>query len=333
MTKKEVKQNRRRKKLFLAILMILFTGVLLTTSTYAWFTANKTVTVNQIDVTVAATNGLQISVDAATWKPTITNDDIIKAASATSYTAAVNQIPSGDSSPVSTIGAVDTNTGYLQMYSGAIESDGANYILTAARETETAGTEGKFVAFDLFFKTTEDTAIYLTNASNVLYSSGPKGLENAARVAFVVEGTVDAGAAAADAQKLKAGSDVIIWEPNADVHTPTGVANAINTYGLTATQTSPTNLGYYGVKAPIQASYKVALDSKDTNYFASVTPDIITPAAYDEETSFKKAFDLKAGITKIRFYMWIEGQDVDCENDASGGSISYNLQFSMNASA
>ena len=27
--------------------------------------------------------------------------------------------------------------------------------------------------------------------------------------------------------------------------------------------------------------------------------------------------------------MWIEGQDVDCENDASGSDLSYNLQFSI----
>ena len=26
--------------------------------------------------------------------------------------------------------------------------------------------------------------------------------------------------------------------------------------------------------------------------------------------------------------MWVEGQDVDCEDNASGGSLSYNLQFS-----
>ena len=27
--------------------------------------------------------------------------------------------------------------------------------------------------------------------------------------------------------------------------------------------------------------------------------------------------------------MWIEGQDVDCENNASGSDISFNVQFSI----
>ena len=31
--------------------------------------------------------------------------------------------------------------------------------------------------------------------------------------------------------------------------------------------------------------------------------------------------------------MWVEGQDVDCENNASGTDISYNVQLSTQSSA
>jgi hypothetical protein len=44
-------------------------------------------------------------------------------------------------------------------------------------------------------------------------------------------------------------------------------------------------------------------------------------------------FTVDEGITKVRIYMWVEGQDVDCEDKASGGSIEYNLQFSINSAA
>lgn len=333
MTKKEVREKRRRKKLFLAILMILFTGVLLTTSTYAWFTANKTVTVEQIDVNVAATNGLQISVDGTTWKPTITNDDILGASA--KYNAAVNQIPAGNSAPVSTIGAINTADGFMNMYAGAIETAGTDYILTAQQSKETNGTTGDFVAFDLFFSTTTDTPIYLTNASNVIYSTGPKGLENASRIAFVMSGNTSAGSDLATIQGLKAtaGSEVILWEPNSDVHTAAAVKNAQDAYGKGTTEgPGAAPLDYVGVKAPISSANNIPVNSTDGTYFGSISPKIKTPAA-GIGTTFEKAFDLKAGITKVRVYMWIEGQDVDCENDASGGSISYNLQFSMNASA
>jgi DNA-directed RNA polymerase subunit RPC12/RpoP len=51
MTKKEARKNRkRRRKIFLAFIMILFLALVLTASTYAWFTANRTVTVESIDV-------------------------------------------------------------------------------------------------------------------------------------------------------------------------------------------------------------------------------------------------------------------------------------------
>ena len=40
-------------------------------------------------------------------------------------------------------------------------------------------------------------------------------------------------------------------------------------------------------------------------------------------------FSLKADITKVRMYMWIEGQDVDCEDDASGSNIAFDLQLTV----
>ena len=68
-----------------------------------------------------------------------------------------------------------------------------------------------------------------------------------------------------------------------------------------------------------------------TNYstlFKDVVPTISTENAWSTN---KAAFTLKAGITKMRVYMWVEGQDVDCENTASGGNIIYSLQITTEA--
>ena len=70
------------------------------------------------------------------------------------------------------------------------------------------------------------------------------------------------------------------------------------------------------------------MKSTETEYFADVTPNISTTAAGILPTKYEKLFDLKAGVTKVRIYMWVEGQDVDCEDNASGGAVAYNLQFS-----
>ena len=72
-SKKRNKRNRRRA-ILIAFLLMLLVGVVLGTGTYAWFTANKTVTVDDITVNVATSNGLQISADAITFKTLLSND-------------------------------------------------------------------------------------------------------------------------------------------------------------------------------------------------------------------------------------------------------------------
>ena len=99
MAKQSKKQNKRLKSL---VLLLFLTIVLLSTSTYAWFTANRTVSIEAIDISVAASSGLQISTNAKDWKTLITNEDIINV---TDYTNPVNQVPNV-LAPVSTTGAV-----------------------------------------------------------------------------------------------------------------------------------------------------------------------------------------------------------------------------------
>lgn len=325
------KRKKRSKKIFIAILMILFSGVVLTASTYAWFTANKTVTVEQIEVNVAASNGLQISVDATNWKTLISNADIQGAG--TTYTGAVNQLPTTSIVPTSSIGEIDTTTGFMKMFKGDIVSNasGTN-ILKAVQSTETHGTaSGDFIAFDLFFQVTEDTPVYLTSASKVIAVGDSKGIENAARVAFVEQGNAAAGTAVGTVQGLKSDGTKpsIIWEPNTDVHKPAAVVAALSTYGITTTETGAARINYNGVKALIPEDANVPLNSTNEKYFSAVTPALTSVAAGIPESAYLQLFTLKAGTTKVRIYMWVEGQDVDCENNASGSSLAYNLQFSV----
>ena len=335
-------KKRRSRKILLALLMLLLTFVTLSTSTYAWFTANKTVTVSTINVNVAASNGLQISVDGLEWKSVITNEDIIKTIGAeTTYTstANTNQLPSLATSlaPVSTVGTIDTN-GMMEMFLGEVGSDAAgNYQLTATKSTETRTTEdGDFVVFDLFFQVQEETTIYLTNNSKVAAGGvqpggGNTGIQNAARVGFIVEGTTAAGSAKDTIQSLKTNSGTaIIWEPNTDVHTEAAVAHALSTYNVTTTVANADQLPYNGIKAEIPGGSPQALNSTNATYFSAVTPTLATTAAGISADNYLQAFTIGVGITKVRVYMWVEGQDVDCENMASGGQVAFDLQFSSN---
>lgn len=330
MNKNDVKRRKKQRKILLAIIMILFTGIVLTASTYAWFTANQTVTVEQIDVNVAASNGLQISVDGLNWKPYITKADITGAS--LTYGGAVNQVPSS-MVPVSTAGNTDSKTGFMNMYKGEIVQGsatvgGAN-ILTATQSVEVnTTTSGDFVAFDLFFQLTEGKKIYLTSNSSVAAKGTSKGIENAARVAFILEGNTPNGSAQDTIQGLKTPETPIIWEPNYDTHTEAAVNNASSVYGKNISTTSGL-VAYHGVHAPISSADEQLLNSTNTSFFTAVTPAITTTKAGISAEAYEDVFTLSAGITKVRIYMWIEGQDVDCENDASGSDLSYNLQFSI----
>ena len=236
--------------------------------------------------------------------------------------------------PVSTIGTVDSSTGYMDMYRGTVETDltTGNNILVAEKSTEANGTAGDFVAFDLFFQSSQAQTVYLTSNSSVVASGTDKGIQNAARVAFIKEGSVAFGASPADAQVLKGEISKLVWEPNYDVHTPSGVANAQSVYRITVGQEGGSKLAYKGVKAPIAEATKIELNSSDTNYFGDITT-VGSVAAGIPTTTYINAFDVAEGVTKVRIYMWIEGQDVDCEDHASGSALTYNLQFSIDSSA
>ena len=221
----------------------------------------------------------------------------------------------------------------MDMYKGTIETGtGGVNILVAEKSTETNGTSGDFVAFDLFFQSSTSQTVYLTSNSNVIAKGTSTGIENSARVAFIKEGSVAYTATPAQAQAIRGEESKWIWEPNYDVHTASGVSNALNVYGITVGQTGGSKLAYKGVRAPIASANNIPINSTNGTYFSDVTT-IGSLASGIPSSSYLNAFDLPEGVTKIRFYMWIEGQDVDCEDRASGGQLTFNLQFSIDPSA
>lgn len=335
------RQKRRKQRLLLLLLLLFGTGTLLTTSTYAWFTSNKNVSVEALDVSIEAKNGIQISADGTNWKAMVQKNDLAGARTG-KYQTAVNQLPTV-LEPVSTAAIVDAN-GRLPMYYGTVETStseahNGQYILTAVKEEDkddstraTGEPAGKYIAFDLFFKVNVDTPVYLTGGSGVKSNDEKDtGIKNASRIAFVNLGNIADGSSLTDIQALNTGaaSVVTLWEQNYDVHTPSGIAQAKDVYGHDTVANGAPALAYKGLINTITTAEDILQsDSSDTTKFQDVTPTIKTTDAFADNQSL---FTLKAGITKIRIYMWVEGQDVDCENNASGGSIKFDLKITTNA--
>ncbi len=325
----EKKQKSRIRSLRGTLLLLLLTAVLLVGSTYAWFTANQTVTVEQLEVNVAAQNGLQISADGNVWSALVKKTDMVTAAA--TYNSIVNQFPA-TLSPVSTIGAV--SNGRMQMFDGVTETNATSgqYELTAsACSAEATGATGNFIAFDIFLKVEALTNIELTTSSGVtLNGQGAQGIQNAARVAFLVQGTQTNGTALGTIQGMNGATSSYIWEPNYDVHTAAAVQHASSTYGITTTQTGASRISYDGVKAAFSTAIPVG-EANATQHSTNFGATSIAYSTIDSFASNVAIFQLQPGITKVRVYMWIEGQDVDCENSASGANIDFNIQITKSA--
>ena len=329
------KKSKRKNDLRSSIILLLILLLLLITSTYAWFTANQRVTISTLNVHIEAQNGLQISTDGTTWKSIIENTDITENA----YDGNTNIVPT-NMIPVSTAG--DVEGGLLKMFYGEVNADEADsgaYKLTA-EQTEDAN--GQYIAFDVFLRVDKQTPLVMTTASNVIMNqniagNADRGIKNAARVAFCIEGTQPAGTALDTITGMTGATSAYIWEPNSNWHTDAAVAHARDNYATTTTSDgNATALTTHGIKADIETG--VALNKSNANdnstLFAAVTPNYVTTS--DEDgimAAAKDIFTLEPGISKVRVYMWIEGQDVDCEDRASGGQITYNLQFSIDANA
>ena len=333
--KKSRKQQKKKKKLRTLVLLLFLTIIMFGTSTYAWFTANKTVTINSLDVHVEASGGIQISTDAATWKSVITNSDITTNA----YTGHKNMVP-GSVAAVSTNGAVestDTATkGQLKMFKAAIGNDAStgDYTITTTRATEQAGNTGDFIAFDIFLRVDEAKTIYLTTGSSVTAKSGTedKGLKNAARVGFVNLGNAASTTAPATLVALNnPAAAAVIWEPNIDTHSQLVTSQVATEYGITL-GTGGNATPYYGIKEAFSSpgDLKDTVNGTTQTHTDAMTPYIKTVNGF---TTYQQAFSLAAGVTKMRVYMWIEGQDIDCENNASGTDITYYLELSIRETA
>lgn len=308
----------KKRRILLALIMLIISGVSLTTATYAWFTANRKVSVEEIDVKAQASGGIQISADAENWSNEVTIEQL--------KGIETNFIPTSALKPVTTIGVNGTN-GKFKFFTGLLHDNGSDVKLT-----EVADSEGYYVAFDLYFYSAQAQNIKFNDATNIIAknvggtgAATDAGLKKSIRVGFLVQGN-DSTATPGTAKGLNGGTVATqqIWEPNADVHTDyastmLGAASGVNEY--------------YGGKAATAASgdneYVSGTNESNFEKITSTTHHLLTSTEADKYPS-GQIFSFNAGITKVRVYVWIEGQDIDCEDTASlGTGVGVTLSFEL----
>ncbi len=303
-------KNLTKKAIVPALAMALASVIALSGVTYAWFTTGNTATVESLDVNVMTANGIQVSLDAASWRSSISGEDIKEAITkATSYANRLIQLPEGEIAPVSSAGNVVD--GKLQMFYGEYNKDGTLKSEIEVEQNRTSG--GNFVAFDLFFKSSGTQKLTLGMGDGKSFVNGIDvntgeeldiGTENAVRVAFIPMG--NAGTPAEARALTATGVKAMIWEPN----------DTARADGVDVDVVGTGKLGYSGFKAEFAGVAESALSANEVEAVSTFNADT-------------DIIELKAGINKVRVYIWLEGQDVDCINNISFGDFTVNLFFSV----
>jgi len=342
------RKNRKKQNLKGMLLLLMLLATFLIVSSYAWFTSNKLVKVNSINVSVQASEGFQISVDGINWKSVINTADLTTGTINTSYMSHDNHVPA-ELVPYSTATLTDDTNGYMDMFLGTVTTDDStgDYVFYATQEVEDQSTTG-FIAFDLFFKTSNDIDIFLEEGANVkdiatVATRQGKGMENSARVAFVNQGYISADVSANPTgsavqalfeDTLTDGSNVIVWEPNYLSHTELAKTDIFNLYGVATDSTIWTSrIAYDGVKADILDTAPVLLTESNSTansganaaFFEPIPTGRFVTTAKVRTGSTDLGLMLNKGVTKMRIYMWLEGQDYDCTDSASGSDIAFDL--------
>lgn len=294
-------------------------------ATYAWFVTSTEGRVDTFQFTAEAVDGIMISADAQNYGALLTQLDLRNA----KVLGVPNSIE-GLMAPVSTGGNV--SGGNMELFKGQV-GEGVNSRLILTRATpssapvydgDTLIAEGNsgYYAFDMFFQNLgESTALYLRDASAVsgkAIDEFGKTLrtELAMRVAFVNLGTTVIGnqplALAINGAATTSAS--YIWEPNSLQHAA-GVAK----------------IPYYGVIAEAPAGLPAVGNFLDTARYAEYSTYVKNMTTCDHKGNAIESAAIttleKETVTRIRAYVWLEGEDLECTNAIAEGTVSVDLSF------
>ena len=328
---KEEKQ-KKRKVLFL---VTFFTAVLLTVSTYAWLSSALNVKVKFLEMSVSSDSGLFISLDGIEFSEsvTISMDTIITDLKKT-YPNHTNQWAEGGLWPVSTNGIKDKNSDKFDVYIGELSrtrnrySSGAviRQLNTQISKEEEPSTLNPYISFDVFLKNAsgspfsdnlyfENVAIDFTEDTDDEVREAMTGVLNSVRIGIVKVGNVPHKTDINSIQNMKCNNncEMFIYDPFSKKHSPLSIATASD-YGIILVD---------GVETPTYASIKAGrrLEHICGHEGTGIPLNTEHFALQNNITDFVESiFPLPNAITKMRVYIWIEGQDIDSLEARSKGA-------------
>ncbi len=337
---KKKKRETVRKKVNRKVLLLVtvFSTILLAVSTYAWLSASLNVKVKFFDLVVATDKGLFISLDGVEFSDSveISSDSLITNLG-TTYPTNTNQWASGGLWPVSSNGIVTPNDDKYAVYAGEVSKyrlkrRGRKFLNTTLIDENKPNANNIFISFDLFLKNVSGSPkpdnLYFDDGTGIEFEDDvPEDIResmtnvmNSMRLGMVKIGSVSSKATVNQIQNIKCNNTckALIYEPNKLKHSTLSIEKAAElnvtltdgvydpTYSVIARGgfLEHTN-GHEGTGIPL-----------DTEHFK--LQDTITDTEFGEPL-----FDIPNGITKVRVYVWIEGQDMDSLETSSKGAPVY----------
>ncbi len=339
-TKNNVKKksdiNRKRVNFNLLLIFAFCVGLIFIVVTYAWFSSSLNASVNFVKLTVNRETGLYASLDGHEYTNEFTiNESAITAELDESYPGHTNVWPVSDLIPISSNGISSPNNSYFDFYmSTQLEYQSLTEyrrFLDVSRYNQETNKKKYYLAFDLYLKNISNSPkpdnLYLYEGTD-FYLAGDNneeviGLFNSLRVGIVRIGhTSDKNATAEQVQAMgcEGGCTSYIYEPNNTVHTDYSIEK------LADMNINIENNTYVPTYAIIAEGDRLNHDSGhgntplDTEHFAQ-------QITYSDLT--QSLFEIPHGITKIRVYIWLEGQDLDSIETYTkeGGVINASLNF------
>ncbi len=240
-----------KKQLMTAIAMLVVAALALGSSTYAWFVANTSVSVESMTFSAQTVDDLQIALTTDAWDGSLNGNQATAGAFKTLITAseldALYTAKNGNLTGAALIPASTINgSTFFKVADGNASWMTNNQGVTIAKAFTQVNniSENSVKAIPLYLKSTTNTSIYLANTTTVAGAAAP-----AARIALVEN----------------ANSSKFIWEPSqshiADYKVTTiGDADGVSTAVSSSTETANITSGLYKNARPTTAILELTKD-------------------------------------------------------------------------
>ncbi|MCQ2483970.1 MAG: hypothetical protein MJ168_01405 [Clostridia bacterium] len=296
-----MKKTMKKRAFISAIAMLIVSAIVLTSSTFAWFSMSKEAQVSSMNLNITTADGISISANTKKFGTTVTVDDIIPTADNAGKGLAAdadhtNNIPEL-LAPASSRLTLSASDGYLPAFFTGSISENGYYVNTTKVASDK---DGKYVVFDLFVQVSENNKVVSFKGSSI--ENTEESVLKVMRMGIINCGYEEYQNRANVKTKTTSNrSNISLWVVDGNASDNTlyidHAGDFVKESGGVYTQ--------YGV---------------DPTYAANVCKS----ADADGLT-----FTAMKGVNRIRIYLWVEGNDPDCTNDVAGNNFDFNLKLSI----